>query len=400
MNKIRRCGVLLLVILAVQWHACKRRPQPQPLPNIIYLLADDMGYGDLACQNPGSKIPTPNLDRLAEAGIRFTDAHAPAAVCTPTRYAILTGRYRWRLGRWGPGVFGTPMIDQQRLTVAKMLKARGYDTACFGKWHLGWDWATKDGKPPIGIKREDRGRSGANVNFAKPIANGPITLGFDYYFGTDVPNYPPYCFIENDRTVGIPTIPKPSRIFGVPGPMVKGWDLEQILPKIIKKTIEYIDAKGGQGKNPKFRQTKGNPFFIYLSLTAPHTPIAPSKEFKGKSQIGPYGDFIIQIDHAVAQVLQALKRNGFENNTLVIFTSDNGSPRRDGKNMSGTVDSILRTGHNPNYIYRGLKTDIWEGGHRIPFIARWPGHIKPGQVSDELICLTDLLATCAHRCTP
>ena len=371
--------------------------QSDARPNLIILLADDMGYGDLGCQNPQSKIPTPNLDKLASEGIRFTDAHSPSAVCSPTRYAILTGRYCWRtrLKRSVLWPWDRPLIEADRLTVGKLLKAHGYDTACIGKWHLGWDWPTIDGKEPFGIGKTNVENSGSNVDFTKPIANGPTARGFDYYFGTAVPNFPPYCFIENERTVGTPTEYKPDDMFGAPGPMLHGWKLEEILPGLERKAVEYINAKGGRLHYNAFRQTRGNPFFLYVPLTAPHTPIAPAQHFKDKSQAGAYGDFVFQVDHVVGRIMDALERNGFDRNTLIIFTSDNGSPGRDGTNMSGSTNSVRRFGHNPSYIFRGIKADVWDGGHRVPFIARWPGHIKPGSVSDETICHVDLLATCA-----
>jgi len=367
------------------------------LPNIVYILADDMGYGDLACQNPHSKIPTPNLDKLASEGIRLTDAHSPSAVCTPTRYAILTGQYCWRtrLKKSVLWPWDKPLIEADRLTVGKLLKAHGYDTACIGKWHLGWDWPTTDGKEPFGIGETNVKNSGSNVDFMKPIANGPTRRGFDYYFGTAVPNFPPYCFIENERTVGIPAGHKPDKMFGAPGPMLDGWKLEEILPGLARKAVEYIDAKGGRLNYNAFRQTHGNPFFLYVPLTAPHTPIAPAPQFKGKSKAGAYGDFVCQVDHVVGRIMNALQRNSFTGNTLVIFTSDNGSPGRDGTNMSGKANSVQRFGHKPSYIYRGIKADAWDGGHRVPFIARWPGHITPGSMSDETICHVDFLATCA-----
>ncbi|MHC4727747.1 MAG: sulfatase family protein, partial [Planctomycetota bacterium] len=375
----------------------RSKGEARVLPNIIYILADDMGYGDLACQNPDSKAPTPNLDRLASKGIRFTDAHSPSAVCSPTRYGILTGRYCWRtrLKKSVLWPWDKPLIDANRLTIGKLLKVHGYDTACIGKWHLGMDWPTIDGKEPVGIGKTNVADSGSNVDFNKPIANGPTSRGFDYYFGTAVPNFPPYCFIENELTVGIPTGKKSKDMFGSPGPMLEGWRLEEILPGLERKAVEYIDAKGGSVNNPTFRQTAGRPFFLYVPLTAPHTPIAPARQFKGKSKAGAYGDFICQVDHVVGQVMDALKRNGLAESTLIIFTSDNGSPGRDGTKMSGKTNSVRRFGHNPSYIYRGIKADVWDGGHRVPFIARWPGYVKPGSISDETICHVDLMATCA-----
>lgn len=347
-------------------------------PNIVVILADDMGYGDLACQNPESKIPTPNLDRIASEGIRFTDAHSPSAVCTPTRYSLLTGRYCWRtelkagvLGPWDP-----PLTDPGRLTLPEFLKKHGYDTVCIGKWHLGWEWS----------------RTGDAIDFSKPLRGGPLDWGFDYYFGVDLPNYPPYCFIENDRTVGIPTEEKPEDMFGRPGPMMKGWKLEEVLPKLTEKAVGYIRAKPGERP---FTKTRDAPFFLYFSLTAPHTPIAPSPEFSGTSEAGAYGDFVFQVDWTVGEIMKALEKSGQAENTGVFFTSDNGSPGRDGTDMGGPLNSVRRFGHNPSFIYRGIKTDVWEGGHRVPFLARWPGHIESRTVSREIISHVDLMATCA-----
>ena len=342
-----------------------------------------MGYGDLACQNPQSKIPTPNLDRLAAEGRRFTDAHAPTSVCTPTRYAILTGRYCWR-SRLKAGVlwaWDRPLIEPDRLTLPKMLKRHGYATACVGKWHLGWDWPTTDGKPA------DKKHHGANVDFTRPIAGGPLTRGFDYYFGTAVPNFPPYCFIENDRTVGIPTVPKPKGMFGVPGPMLEGWDLVKILPGLTDKAVGWIDARA--------KESPRRPLFLYFPLTAPHTPIAPAPEFRGKSKAGAYGDFVHQVDWTVGQVMAALERNGLAADTLLIFTSDNGSPCRDGTNMNGPIHSVNRYGHHPSGILRGIKSDAWDGGHRVPYLARWPGRIPAGTTCDETVAHVDLMATVA-----
>ena len=382
---LRMAGAGAAAALAGGCTTVSLRPKPahHGTPNIVFILADDMGFGDLGCQNPKSRIPTPYLNHLASQGVRFTDAHSASAVCTPTRYAILTGRYCWRT-RMKAGVLWVwepPLIDQERLTVPKLLKRRGYHSACVGKWHLGWDWPTTDGIRP------GRNELGKNVDFTKPIANGPTTRGFDYYFGTAVPNFPPYCFIENDRTVGIPSAMKPDDMFGCPGPMLPGWKLEEVLPGLTDKAVEYI---GQRAKEPD------TPFFLYMPLTAPHTPIVPAKEFRGKSQAGKYGDFVHQVDWTAGQVVEALEKHGMADNTLVIFTSDNGSPARNGDKASGPTGSVLReTGHNPSGVLRGMKADIWDGGHRVPFLARWPGHIAAGTTNDELICSVDLMATCA-----
>jgi len=369
-------------------------------PNIIFILADDLGYGDLSCLNEESKISTPNLDKLASEGITFTDSHSGAAVCTPTRYGILTGRYSWRTelknGVLWP--WDEPLVEADRLTVGKLLKQHGYTTACIGKWHLGWEWNTKDSSSinddvamgDLSNARNKRDQFGSLVDFSKPIENGPVTRGFDYYFGDDVPNFPPYCFIENDHTIGIPNLSKPKGMFGHAGPMIEGWKLDTVMPTLTRRAVDYI-----KNKEAIFKRKDDAPFFLYFTLTAPHTPIAPTKEFKGKSQAGAYGDYVQQIDWTVGQIVKALEEKGLTENTLLIFTSDNGSPGRDGTNMSGATRSVTKYGHDPSWHFRGMKADVWEGGHHVPFIARWPQHIKPGSKSDETICHTDLIATAA-----
>ena len=404
MNKFKRReflktlggGIPFLSIPFFQFGCSKEAKKP----NIIFILADDLGYGDLSCLNHDSKIKTPNLDKLASQGIIFTDAHSGSAVCTPTRYGLLTGHYAWR-SRLKSSVlwaWDEPLIEPERLTVGEYLQQRGYSTACIGKWHLGWEWQTTDGskmnsKVPLGKwEVEHRTEFGNKVNFNLPILNGPTSRGFDYYFGDDVPNFPPYCFIENEHTIGLPTKDKPEKMFGSPGPMLEGWEIENVMPTLTQKSVEFIRADVGTAP---FHKEVGNPFFLYFSLTAPHTPIAPSNDFKGKSQAGFYGDYVLQVDWSVGQIMNAIEKTGQAENTLIIFSSDNGSPGRDGSNMSGPVSSVVKFGHNPSYIYRGTKADIWEGGHRIPFIVRWPGKIKSGTLSNEIICLTDFFATSA-----
>ncbi len=374
--------LLLLLFLAaalvvIAWAQAVRKP------NVIVILADDLGYGDLSCYNAQSKIRTPHLDALAKQGMRFTDAHAPSSVCTPTRYSLLMGRYPWR-SRLKSGVLrplDPPLIESGRLTLPAMLKAQGYRTAIIGKWHLGWDWATVDGQPaaitPNGL---------SNVDFTKPIANGPLTRGFDYFFGVDLPNFPPYVFIENDRTQGIPTEPIPSDNPDINrnGPMMKDWDPVKILPAITDRAVRYVEE---QGKTAQ-------PFFLYFALTSPHYPVVPTAEFKGKSQAGVYGDFVEQTDAAVGAVLAALKRSGAEKNTLVIFTSDNG-PEVASEVKVGAYDRIRQSQHTSMNGWRGVKRDSWEGGHRVPFIARWPGRVPAGKVSQDLIGHLDLMATLA-----
>lgn len=367
-------------------------------PNIVVILADDLGYGDVACYNPQSKIPTPNLDAMAGAGIRFTDAHSPSAVCSPTRYALLTGAYAWRSALKSSVLWAWdgPLIAEGTPTLPGMLKDAGYDTACIGKWHLGWDWATKDGSRPndaIPMGKWDeavRGPLGDTIDFSRPIASGPTTRGFGYYFGDDVPNFPPYCFIENNRLLGVPDRPKPESMFGSPGPMVEGWDLTKVLPALAESAVAFIDAEPGAAP---YNKQADAPFFLYLSLTSPHNPVAPAPEFIGKSGAHRYGDFVVETDWVVGRVMEALKEAGVYENTLVIFTSDNGSPANDGENMSGKPGSVLAYGHNPSHVYRGMKADIWEGGHRVPFIAQWSGRISAGAISKEIICHVDLMAT-------
>ncbi len=340
-------------------------------PNIVYILADDLGYGDVHCLNPQrGKIPTPNIDRLAADGMIFTDAHSGSAVCTPTRYGILTGRYCWRthLHRGVLLPYDRPLIAASQLTVPAFLRQHGYDTACIGKWHLGWNW-------PIRGKQPD---------FTRPITEGPTARGFDFYFGVDVPNYPPYCFIENERTVGIPSTPLPARLLGhnlasQPGLALPGWKLEAVLPGLTAKACEYIQTHANSGK----------PFFLYFPLTSPHTPLAPTDAWKGKSGLNTYADFVMETDAMIGEVLQAVQQNGIADTTLVICTSDNGCAPYIG------VADLERMGHYPSHVFRGYKADIWEGGHHIPFLARWPGRIKAGSTCRDTICLTDLLTTSA-----
>ncbi len=351
-------------------------------PNIVVILVDDLGYGDLGCYNKNSKIPTPNLDRLATQGMRFTDAHSPAAVCSPTRYGLLTGRYPFRspLKKGVVLPWGASIVEPGRLTLAEMLRRVGYRTACIGKWHLGWAWATKDGNAPASGKDKL-----SNVDFHQVIANGPTARGFDYYFGTDVPNYPPYCFIENDRTVGIPTEPSGPE-FNRPGPMLRGWQWVEVLPELSRRSVKYIEASAK--RSPRV------PFFLYVPLTSPHYPVVPAKEFQGKTGVGAYGDFVAQTDAVVGEILRALDENGITKDTLVVFTSDNG-PEVVGEVGIGAYERLQRFGHASMGLWRGVKRDLWEGGHRVPFLLRWPGKVQPNTTSDELIGFTDLMATFA-----
>lgn len=374
--------ILFFSGLAVLLQGCSGRSPDSELPNIVIILADDMGWGDPGCYDPGSKVSTPHIDRLAREGMRFTDAHSESAVCTPTRYSILTGRYAWRT-RLKKGVlwaWDKPLIKKGRLTLPAMLKQKGYRTAAIGKWHLGWDWPVKDSIPA-------KKTNGENVDYSRAIKGGPLAVGFDHYFGDDVPNFPPYTFIENERVTVVPTEDKPDSLFGHKGKMAPGWKLEGVMPGITRHSVEFITQAS---------KDRSKPFFLYFALTAPHTPIAPSREFKGTTEAGAYGDYVREVDWVVGRIAEALRQNGVENNTVLIFTSDNGSPARNGRDWSGPVGSVIKDfGHYPNGKYRGLKGDAWEGGHRVPLIVRWPGRVEEGTRSDALVTSMDLMAVIA-----
>ncbi len=382
-------------------------------PNIVVFLVDDMGYGDASCLNPDGKIRTPNIDRLAREGMVFTDAHSSSAVCSPSRYSILTGRYNWRstLQRGIVGVYGDPLIAEDRLTAPGLLKRHGYHTSCIGKWHLGQGWdfeVTRDdfypGAPSseaggAGDARPDREAPPARKRrwaeaFSKATTGGPTKRGFDTYFGVDVPNWPPYCFIENDRTVGIPSTFLPERLMAQNlaskrGPAMPYWNFEQLLPTWAEKADATIGACAAEGR----------PFFLYLPMTSPHTPLAVNKDFIGKSGLNNlYADLVLETDFTFGRVLASLEKHGVADNTLVIFASDNGCAhyigcRQDGR--GGCEAALEPQGHYPSGPYRGYKSDVWDGGHRVPCIARWPGVIEAGGACDALVCLSDLMATLA-----
>jgi arylsulfatase A len=380
-----RCRPVTAVILGL---AALLRPQmpsraaaPPERPNIVYILADDLGYGDVRCLNGDARIATPNIDGLAAHGMVFTDAHSGSAVCTPTRYGILTGRYAWR-SRLKSGVLGgysPPLIEPGRLTVARLLQGHGYRTACIGKWHLGLVWPTTAAGPrPFGDEIEPKRDIGA-VDYTRPIAGGPTSLGFDAFYGISASlDMPPFLYIHDDRCVGVPTVQK---TFLRKGPAVADFEAIDVLPTLARRAVEYLDARG--------KAEDARPFFLYFPLTAPHTPIVPGAESRGRSGINAYADFVMQVDATVGRVVEALTRNGLEDSTLVILTSDNGcAPAADFAELS-------RQGHHPSGPFRGHKADIFEGGHRIPFLARWPGKIPAGSSCADTICLTDLMATCA-----
>lgn len=363
-------------------------------PNILVIYADDLGYGDVQAYNPKrGKIPTPHIDRLASEGMLFTDGHSSSGVCTPSRYTLLTGRYHWRsrlqtgiVSLWGP-----PLIAADRMTIGTLAQQQGYHTACIGKWHLGWDWPIPEKHAKRFNRREEKSAVATEADrvawqevFSQPIGGGPITCGFDLYFGTDVPNWPPFCFIEQDRTVGIPTTFLPEQLLqqnqaSLQGPALEGWTLEPILPALADRSAKFI----------KEAAQKPEPFLLYLPLTSPHTPLSVNDAWKGKSGINLYADFVMETDAVVGQVLKALQETGQANNTLVLFTSDNGCAHYVGKR------EMEQKGHYPSGPLRGSKSDAWEGGHRVPFIVRWPGVVKPGSQCDQLVHQADLLATMA-----
>lgn len=356
-------------------------------PNIIFILCDDLGYGDVKCLNPDGKIATPSFDRLAKEGMIFTDAHSGSSVCTPTRYGVITGRYAWR-SKLQSGVLGglSPrLIEQGRMTVASMLKEQGYSTHCVGKWHLGMDWVRTGPTEELNIEKADQVN---NADFTKPITNGPTSVGFDTYFGISASlDMVPYCFIENDHVVANPTETMKlvmngsggKMSFTREGPGSPGFRGEDVLPTFTREAKKIVEAKA----------KKGAPFFLYMPLNSPHTPILPSEKWQGKSGISLYADFVMETDDAIGQIMKATEEAGIANDTLIIVTSDNGcSPSAD-------FPKLLAAGHNPSYNMRGHKADIFDGGHRVPFIVRWPAKVKGGQTSSQIVCLTDFMATAA-----
>lgn len=365
---------ILLTLFVIFWIHAQAQ---QSSPNIIFILADDLGIGDVSSFNPGSKIMTTNIERIARNGIRFSNAHSGSSVCTPTRYGILTGRYAWRT-RLKSNVllpYDSSLIEPGRTTMASMLKKQGYQTAAFGKWHLGWNWSTKDGGKPIDNQKMN------NLDYTKALQGGPLDVGFDHFFGIDAPNYPPYTYIEDRKIVEVPSFfyaRHPYRDCR-PGTGIPDWKLETILQTIASRSVNYIKDASSIGK----------PFFMYLALTAPHTPIAPSKSFEGRSNLNVYADFVKEMDHVVGQILNALEENGIINNTLVVFTADNGcSPEAD-------FNYLAAHGHMPSMVFRGQKADLYEGGHRIPLLVQWPEKIAGGASIDQIVSLNDFMASFA-----
>jgi arylsulfatase A len=350
-------------------------------PNIVYILADDLGIGDVGAFNPDCKVATPNMNRLAAEGMRFTDAHSGSAVCTPTRYGVLTGRYSWRT-RLQSGVcwgYSVPLIADGRTTVASMLKGEGYDTACVGKWHLGLKWALKD---PKKIPSDNSNELWENIDFSKPISAGPNQVGFDHFFGISASlDMHPHVYIKNDRVTSVPDRIAPAssgKKFWRKGPIGDDFKHVEVLERLTEEAVDYVSSRKAD-----------KPFFLYFPLTAPHKPIIPNEKFLNKSGLNEWGDFVMQVDWTIGQVMKAVESNGLAENTLFIVTSDNGAT------PGADFPTLEKKGHDPSYHFRGHKADIFEGGHRVAFLARWPAVIKAGSTSTETICHTDLLATAA-----
>lgn len=365
-------------------------------PNIIIIFADDLGYGDLSCFNPSSRIQTRHLDALAKEGMRFVDCHSSSALCTPSRYGLLTGRYNWR-SRLKSSVLpgqASPLIEAGRETIPSLLKKSGYQTACVGKWHLGLGWKTKDGyelPETYTDSNVDQDKCFAGIDFSAPIEGGPLSVGFDYFYGMPASlDQPPFVRIENNRVLvppdhmtGVKNLARhnPSQPFDVEyGPAEPGFEPAAVVPEMDEKVLDLIDEYAAGD----------SPFFIYYPTLAVHGPLVPSEEFKGRSGLNAYADFVLQLDDMIGRVMKKLAEKNILDNTLILFASDNGcSP-------VANFPELISMGHNPSHIYRGWKADIWEGGHRVPFILRWSGHIPAGATCRQMICLTDVFSTLAR----
>ncbi len=361
-------------------------------PNIILIVADDMGWGDAQCFNPHSKIPTPAIDRLAAEGMLFLNAHASASVCTPSRYSLMTGKYPWR-SRLKTGVLWTydrPLIESSDTTIGEVLQQAGYTTAIIGKWHLGWIWPQKKNEGAGAGTTGGAERRGPlkekNIDFSQQLQGGPLSCGFGYQFGIDIPSLPPFAFIENGW-VGGPEDPEGTALNK--GYTQQGWKDENMMPALLEKSLDFIDSSA--------KKTK--PFFLYLPLTAPHTPIVPNERYLGKSRAGDYGDFVVEVDDFVGTLRGKLAATGIADNTVIVFTSDNGAVNAAGDARRRDADwakfgSLIRLfGHDSNRGLRGMKGDIYEGGHRIPLIISWPALGRGSAKSSALVSLTDLFAT-------
>jgi arylsulfatase A len=368
----------------------EKEAQSGQLPNILFILVDDLGYGDVACYNPESIIPTPNIDKLAAKGMMFTDAHSPSTVCTPTRYSILTGRMAFRTGMKSvfTGAGGPCLIEEGRLTLPEMLRKQGYFTASVGKWHIGMTFHDDAG----GVIK-DWGIEGVKqIDYSRAIPDGPVNRGFDTFFGTvSCPTTDfLYAFVENDR---IPVPPAklldksklPNHAYSNDcrlGMVADNFDLEEVDLVFLEKSKSILDDH--------VKNNPDKPFFLYHSMQAVHLPSFPASRFKGKTNSGPHGDFIFEMDYIVGELLKKLDDLGVADNTIVMFASDNGPE------VPTVIDMRKTYGHDGSRPWRGVKRDQWEGGHRTPFIVKWPGKVKPNSVSDHLLSLTDVMSTFAE----
>lgn len=400
--RFSRAVLVFLLLIAACWGGVCAELLARH-PNIVIVLADDMGWGDPGCYNEQSKIPTPGIDRLAREGMRFTDAHTPSSVCTPTRYGLLVGRYAWRT-RLKSGVldgFSPPLIESDRTTLASFLKDQGYATACIGKWHLGMQWTRRDGSPETADRAPGGFRDGGDIDFSRPVSAGPRTVGFDHFFGISASlDMPPYCFIRNDRceqppTTRVPTAKDTIFLNQSGGAAAPGFRLDEVLPRFKHEAQQWIRQHCAD--HPE------QPFFLYVALNSPHLPVAPSESFAGTSQAGTYGDFVAETDDCVAGILQTLIELNQDRETCFVFTSDNGGlwhawdpvEADDLAAYQPTPRGLYTAGfgHRSNAHWRGTKADIWEGGHRVPLIVRYPDRVAAGQTCDQLVELTDWLAT-------
>ena len=363
----------------------------QSEPNIVLILADDMGYGDVRALNPDSRIATPHLDALAAEGMSFTDAHTPSSVCTPTRYGLLTGRYCWR-GKLKRGVingYGARVIEDGRKTIGDVLHQVGYHTGIVGKWHLGLDWSRR--------AAEGQRKGPPDIDFTQPVGDVPNELGFDFSYVIPASlDFPPYVYIRDGVVTDSRVVVQERQGFPAflrRGPRAEDFVMEEALDHLAEQAVGYIQR----------RATENQPFFLYFPLTAPHKPALPHPRFRGQSKLGDYGDFVVQVDATVGAVLGAINDAGITDNTLVIYTSDNGSymfryddaDRRDHTD-DAKIQGYRASNHRANGPLRGTKADIFEAGHRVPFLVRWPGRVAPGSISGETICLTDCMATLAE----
>ncbi len=359
-------------------------------PNVVLILADDLGYGDVSCYQKKKKISTPHIDQLAREGMRFTDAHSPCTVCTPTRYSLMTGQMGFRIPRGGTvfaGVGGPSLIETDRLTLAEMLREKNYTSACTGKWHIGLTFRDKLGNP-INHSSPD---VIANIDYSKRIEGGPLDHGFDQFYGTACCPTTDwlYAFIDGDRIPVPPTkkldrskLPKhPYSEDCRPGDIAENFPMEEVDLVFLEKSRAFLQSH--------VKAQPNKPFFLFHSAQAVHLPSFAAPRFQGKSQAGPHGDFILQLDWIVGELMKTLKELGVADNTIVIFTSDNGPE------VASAVHMRADHQHDPAHPWRGIKRDQWEGGHRVPFLVRWPNKIQANTTCDQLTSLTDVMATMA-----